>query len=144
MSYAVRTLPFHPPLHSTSKSLQKYTFFFIHNRLVIFFFDRLVRIIYIADSQIVGLPQCDSPTNPLIVSSPHRLSSLNKPPRITRRHSVWPPSSTENNTHLRCSQHNEKAKPCPAKRNLRLARAGRNEPRIFIVSSLHRHSSPHC
>ena len=26
-------------MHSTSKSLQKYTFFFIHNRLVIFFFN---------------------------------------------------------------------------------------------------------
>ena len=38
MSYAVQTLSFHPPLHSTSKSLQKYTFFFIHNRLGIFFF----------------------------------------------------------------------------------------------------------
>jgi hypothetical protein len=27
-------------------------------------------------SPAVGLPQCDSPTNPLIVSSPHRLHRL--------------------------------------------------------------------
>ena len=36
-SYAILNPASHSPLHSTSKSLQKYTFFLIHNTVVIFF-----------------------------------------------------------------------------------------------------------
>ena len=41
ISYAIQNPLSHSPMHSTSKSLQKYIFFVIHNRLGIFFLDFL-------------------------------------------------------------------------------------------------------